>query len=46
MSRHRVPQGTGFWGRLIKAGLFVILALLGGLLAIGIGLFLSLRPFG
>lgn len=43
---HRLDKEPGFWGRLIRAGLYTILILLGGLLAIGIGLWLSLRPFG
>lgn len=44
--KHRATAGNGLWGRLIRAGLWTILCLLGGLLAIGIGLWLSLRPFG
>lgn len=44
--KHRATDQPGLWGRLIRAGLWTILCLLGGLLAIGIGLWLSLRPFG
>lgn len=44
--KHRATDQPGFWRRLIRAGLYTILILLGGLLAIGIGLWLSLRPFG
>lgn len=44
--KHRATDQPGFWRRLIKAGLWTMLWLLGGLLAIGIGLWLSLRPWG
>lgn len=44
--KHRATDQPGFWRRLIQAGLLTILCLLGGLLAIGIGLWLSLRPWG
>lgn len=44
--RHRATDQPGFWGRLIRAGLWVMLCLLGVLLAIGIVLWLILRPFG
>lgn len=46
MGRHNVEEEPGFWGRLIRAGLWVILSVLGGLLAICIGIYFSLRPFG
>ncbi len=46
MSRHRAQAGNGFWGRLVRAGLWVMLSMLAGLLAICIGLYFSLRPFG
>ena len=46
MGRHHVTDKPGILGRLIRAGLVTILCLLGALLAIGIGLWFSLRPFG
>lgn len=45
MGRHHIDQ-PGLWRRLIKAGLWTVLSLLGGLLAICIGIYFSLRPFG
>ena len=44
--KHRATDQPGLWRRLIKAGLWTVLSLLGGLLAICIGIWISLRPFG
>lgn len=43
---HRLEPKRSAWRILVGAGIKVILILLAGLLGLGIGIYLSLRPFG